>query len=71
VKAKPSSWSQCLRLRLLRGVALANSVSVPRSVTCKGEAVILVPVLEAEIVEGRGVGELQVGKVPVDDLPVT
>ena len=44
---------------------------MPRSVTCEGEAVILVPVLEAEIVEGRGVGELQVGKVPVDDLPVT
>ncbi len=42
-----------------------------RSVTCESEAVILVPVLEAEIVEGRGIGELQVGKVPVDDLPVT
>ena len=36
----------------------------------EGEAVVLVPVLEAEVVEWRGVGELEVGKVPVDDLAV-
>ena len=36
----------------------------------EGEAVVLVPVLEAEVVEGRGVGELQVCEVPVDDLAV-
>lgn len=33
--------------------------------------IILVPVLEGEVAEGRGVGELQVSKVPVEDLSVT
>ena len=38
--------------------------------TCESKAIVLVPVLEGEVGEGRGVGKLQVGKVPVDDLTV-
>ena len=35
------------------------------------KVVVLVPVLEGEGGEGRGVGKLQVGKVPVQDLTVS
>lgn len=34
------------------------------------EVVVLVPVLQREVGEGRRVRELQVGEVPVQDLPV-
>ena len=36
----------------------------------EGEAVVLVPVLQAEVRQRRRVGKLEVGEVPVDDLPV-
>ena len=34
------------------------------------EVVVLVPVLQREVRQRRGVGELEVGEVPVEDLTV-
>jgi hypothetical protein len=45
-------------------------VSIPDCEVTSGESesVVLIPVLERQVAQGSGVGELQVGKVPVDDL---
>jgi hypothetical protein len=34
----------------------------------EGEAVILVPVLEGQVAQRGGVGKLEIGEVPVDEL---
>ena len=34
------------------------------------EVIVLVPVLQREVRQRRGVGELEVGEVPVEDLTV-
>ena len=36
--------------------------------TCESKAIVLVPVLEAQVGKGRGVGKLKVSEVPVDNL---
>ena len=55
---------------LHKNKALPVAVSDDEVAAGEGEPVVLVPVLQGQVGQRRGVGKLQVGKVPVDDLAV-